>query len=436
LSNTQVANAPAASSVFGTFAIDAVEGASIDQSTLRVVDNQQSSTAAANTAGNALTLDGNSVSAGSALASSQVGTSAVTASSDVDMFVPAAVTGSTVELSGNSNSSLAVMNDVVNELSVTATNIAPVNGATLAQLTAGFAGATAVGDHVLSNSQNATSIVTSTASSTLYNDDRVDLTGSGLVDSSLAISGNITSAEASANRANNIVALNGTAVEGANAGLVNLQSSIAVVIANATTSADVQLAGDVATPAMNGSSLTVSGNSTSALARGNAATNQLTLNAGSSYGDARTGAAGVTASTGTGVAVGAQAAILNSQTNFGAISATSASSVYQVALNSVSGDAGVANSTVAVSGNRVSAQAYGNSATNNLVVTALNTGAPTAAVGNYQVNYGPVTASATNVTFGIAATGGSTNGSSFGVSGNQVTASAIGNSAVSTITGR
>jgi hypothetical protein len=67
---------------------------------------------------------------------------------------------------------------------------------------------------------------------------------------------------------------------------------------------------------------------------------------------------------------------------------------YQVALNSTRA-AGSSNGTVGVTGNTLAAQAFGNSATNRVTQTALNSGAPSAAVGNYQVNTGAVTASVT-----------------------------------------
>ncbi len=90
-----------------------------------------------------------------------------------------------------------------------------------------------------------------------------------------------------------------------------------------------------------------------------------------------------------------------------------------------------------VTGNSVAASAYGNSATNALTLTALNTGAPgagapTAAVGNYQVNSGAIVATATSVAYGIGVTGG-VGGSSLRATGNQVTANAVGNSAASSI---
>jgi len=115
------------------------------------------------------------------------------------------------------------------------------------------------------------------------------------------------------------------------------------------------------------------------------------------------------------------------------VTATSTGTSYQVALNGTG--AGVSNGTAGVTGNTLAAQAFGNSATNRVTQTALNNGAPSAAVGNYQVNSGAVTATVTSVNFGVGISGPVGN-STLRTTGNQITASATGNSAVSTITSR
>jgi len=92
----------------------------------------------------------------------------------------------------------------------------------------------------------------------------------------------------------------------------------------------------------------------------------------------------------------------------------------------------VSGSTVAVTGNTTAAQAYGNTATNSVNVSAPSASRPTAAVGNFQTNSGTVVATATSVNYGIGVTGAAT-GSTLRAAGNQVSATAVGNSAVSTI---
>ncbi|QRY29640.1 MULTISPECIES: beta strand repeat-containing protein [unclassified Variovorax] len=427
LSNVQQVNEGASltTSVFGTYAIDTTAGAAISGSTLSVSNNSQRGSAVANTAANSVALSGNSVQATTALASQQSSAAAVSAGSALELYAPGAVSNSSVALSGNKNVSLGVINDVTNTLAVTGTNVTPVGAAVNATLNP----ATATGDHVLNNNQVASTSVSSAASTRLYNQDQVATATAGLANSSVTVTGNSTAAEASANRADNSVALNGAALQGANAGLVNTQSSSAAVASNATTSATFQLNGTApASAAALNSGVTIDGNSTTSLARGNAATNALNVAAGSSYGTSTAGTAGSTLGT-----TQATAAVLNTQGNSGAVT-SNATGTYQVALNgqAVGTVPGLINGTAAVTGNTVAAQAYGNSATNTLTVTAPATGRPTAAIGNYQTNSGAIVATATGVNYGVGVTG-ATNGSTLRAAGNQVTATAVGNSAVSTI---
>jgi len=438
LSNVQQVTEGAAltSSVHGTFAIDVAADATIQDSALSVSGNSQRASAVANTASSSLSLAGTSVSAGSALSSVQGSEAAVAASSNLEVFAPAAVANSSVSLADNRNTALGVINDATNTLSVEATNVAPLGtGLANAQLQPGVA----TGDHVLSNLQTAETAVSSSAVTQLYNQDHAAEQTSGVVNSTVAISGNSTVSEASANRAVNAVSVEGAATLNASAGLVNTQQSSAEVTSTATTSATLSLTGNAvpASAALNGSSLSIDGNSTSALARGNSASNVLNASAGGSYG-ASSSAAGSALALGSGPSVGATAAVLNAQANSGNVSASSTGAAYQVALNAgAAAGAAVAGGTVGVTGNSVAASAYGNSATNALTLTALNTGAPgagapTAAVGNYQVNSGAITATASSVSYGIGVTGG-VGGSTLRTTGNQVTANAVGNSAVSSI---
>lgn len=427
VSNVQQVTGGAAlsTSVYGTYAIDAAAGAVISGSTLSVSDNSQRGSAVANTATNSLSVTGTNVASTSALSSAQSGNAAVSAASDLELYAPGAVSASSLDLSRNKNVSLGVINDATNSLSVTASNVTPADAAINAQLTAG----TANGDHVLNNAQTATTSVSSTATTRLYNQDQTASATTGLANGTATISGNTTTAEASANRADNSVALNGAAVLGASAGLNNSQSSSAAVTANASTSATFKLEGtSPATAAALNSGITIDGNSTTALARGNAASNVLNVSAGSGY-----AAASPVAGSSAGGATQATAALLNTQGNSGNVSA-SASGTYQVALNGVTAGTapGITNGTAALTGNTVAAQAYGNTATNAVTVAATAANRPTVAVGNYQTNSGAITATATAVNYGVGVTGAAA-GSTLRAAGNQVTATAVGNSAVSTI---
>ena len=77
LSNFQRAGGPSLeSTVFGSFGIDGADGALVTDATLSVSDNSQSATSIASTADNSVSLTGNTITAGSALASVQEGYSA------------------------------------------------------------------------------------------------------------------------------------------------------------------------------------------------------------------------------------------------------------------------------------------------------------------------------------------------------------------------
>lgn len=429
------------SNVYGTFAIDMNDGADIAGSTLTVDGNNQSSRAVANTADNSVELDANNTATGTALVSNQFGGADVAATSYLEAYTPVASSGSQVSISGNTNLALGVMNNVTNTLTVDANSANPMTGATEA-----FANVDsdveALGDHVLVNRQVAEDTVQASAATRLYNQEPTDLGTSGIVNGSITISGNSTMAEASANRAVNLADVTAGSSLGATAGVTNSQVSDAEVTSSAMTATGVILAGQFDGPAaLNGGSITVGGNTTTALARGNAATNALNYAAGANYGTGMGNPASsslVVNGTDAGVSgvATAQAAVLNAQVNTGAVSASASDATNGVVLNGDSGFPLVTNGTIAVTGNSLAAAAYGNTANNTLTLASLNAGQPTAAIGNYQANSASVTASVTSVTYGAATGRGSTTGSALSVTGNQVTASAIGNSAVNTIAGQ
>jgi hypothetical protein len=421
-------------SATGSTGIHASAGATVDTATLGVSGNRQSATAVANTAVNTLSLTGSNVAARSVLQSVQVGDAPVTASSTSALFAPAGSSASGVSLSGNGNTALGVINDATNTLTVSATNALPVGAigsATAVELLVpGLV--VAVGDHVVSNRQAASTAVQAAAATTLSNDD-TGAGAAGVSNGAFTISGNSTYAEASANRAINTAAVAAGATQGASVAVVNSQSSTAAATATASTIATVGLTTGLP---LNSGSIALDGNTTVALARGNAATNTLDASAGAGYGAAVAAGpgAGSLSTTPLALNVGASAAILNSQTNSGAVLASSTGTGYQVALNSTAATA-VSGGTVGVTGNTLAAQAFGNSATNRVTQTALNSGAASAVVGNYQVNTGAVTASVTSVNFGAGVSGAVGNGS-LRTTGNQITASATGNSATSSILAR
>jgi hypothetical protein len=423
LSNVQTVTSGASnvidSKVYQTFAIDAEPTAAISGSSLSVSDNRQSATAVANVASNDLDLSATSLTAVSALQSTQTSTvKAVSALSNSELISQGSVIDSSVTMSGNRNSALAVINDVANTLSVTSTNLGSNSAASVNETVV-------TAENVLVNNQTAGSTVTSTAVTKLYNQDVINAASNGLSGSSLTIAGNVTSAEASANRAINTASVSGAATQGASVALNNNQYSNAAVNANATVSSTVQLSG-VGT--MVGQSTVVQeGNSTTALARGNYASNALNSAAGSAYGTPMNGYSD-------GVDINANAVLFNNQTNDGSVTATSTNATYKLALNS-SGSPSINQSSIGVMGNTVSAAAYGNSANNSMTLNALNTGNATAAIGNVQSNNAAVTATVTGANYGVNVNGGVTT-SALRTGGNQVLATAVGNSSVSAILAR
>src|SRR5690606_391848 len=158
---------------------------------------------------------------------------------------------------------------------------------------------------------------------------------------------------------------------------------------------------------------------------GNTATNVLNAVASTSYGASAAGAGVTFDGTALTESVAASAGLLNSQSNSGDVSASSTNAVYRVARNADTG--AVTNGPGSVGGNSVGAIAFGNSATNSVTLAGLPTGTSTAALGSHQVNSGAITASVTGASLGITA-GVGVGSSSLGVSGNTISANAVGNS--------
>lgn len=427
---TLTTGASSATAIYSEFGIDQAFDKAVTDTMLSVSNNVQFGEALGNSATNRISLSAADTGAGitptAALSNLQDGYSAgISATSAMAVYTNAAADGSTVAMNGNANTALGVVNNGSNTLQVTAGNLS-ADATTLAgiDLSAGEAYA----DYALNNSQSASGTLNSTASTSVYNLDRTDTAGTlGLVDSSASISNNATTAEASANRVANQVALSGSASIGATSALNNSQTSSTSVTATASSSAEFTLAAEPY--AASGTALNMDGNTTTALARGNTANNTMTYVAGASYA-APTGDASLPASG----SLQATAALFNDQANSGSVQAVSSNTSYAVALNFGEGTAAMLNSTASMANNTVSALAYGNSAVNSLTMQTFGAGVPSSAAYNSQVNTGSISATATTVTFGLGATGPLTGGAARNA-GNTVTAQAIGNSSISTISG-
>jgi hypothetical protein len=251
------------------------------------------------------------------------------------------------------------------------------------------------------------------------------------------MSNNLTTAEASSNLGLSSLSVSATDIF-ATAALGNIQDSNNAVNAVATnTSIKMELdvmgatgAGVGSDYAASGSTVTMANNITSALARGNSASNTLNYTAGASY----SGYIGDAVSVGSSAQAGA--VVMNSQDNSGAINSTASSVSYRIALqDGANGLAyGSLNSSISMTGNAVNAVAFGNKATNALTMSTLGEGIPSAVNANIQVMGGAVTATASNANFNIISAA-NIQGSAIRSVGNTVNAEAIGNSSVSTIGG-
>jgi hypothetical protein len=429
------------SQVYGTFAIDLTSEnlgttTTVEASNLRIDGNTQSSRAVANTAENSVALNATNTAAGAALASNQSSSASVNAESVADLFAPVASAGTGVSISDNTNQAQAVINNVTNTLTVKATNADGVTLTRNADLDIDT-NLVATGDHILGNQQFATTSVTASAVTNIYNDEaEIDETD-GLLNGSVTVAGNVTIAEASANRAINAADVSASASLVASAGVANLQISSADVSASAATNAGVALAGDSAGAttwaAVDASSITLGANTTSSLARGNAATNVLNYAAGANYGATSPLSDAGSNIDSTNAAVSARAAVLNVQSNTGGVEATSEQSSYVVALNNDVLTPTITNATIGVIGNTVSSVAYGNTAGNMLTSRALNSNQATLAVTSSQFNSGPVTATTSTVIYGVTSGLGAVSGSALSVTSNAITATAVGNNVINTI---
>jgi len=411
-----------AASLVGRFAINGDAWA--DRSSLAVDDNLEHAGALANTSINRLSIaatgtgDGGGSAAGAALSSSQYGQANVTASSDVKFVALGATDNSAVSLSRDTNEAVATINQADNGLSVDGVQLGSLTGGDSDLVTGPLGPPSASGDHVLANQQFATGSASASAVTRFFNGD-----AAGGVDASrIALADNVSSADAAANRALNNISVTANASRPVSAGLVNTQINAGTVTAYASTDAFI-VADPPLLPAIADSTVSIDGNQTVALARGNAADNQFAPGGGGDL----AGPASLAMVEPFDATVHAAGALLNSQASYGAVTATASNSGYAVPLNAT----GVVNtSTLGVTGNSVSAAAYGNVASNAVTVSSLGH-LPTASIANAQVNDGAVTAQATGANYRI--TSGPLSASALLVTGNQLAATAVGNQSSSAI---
>jgi hypothetical protein len=379
-------------------------------SAVTIDGNSQRANALGNSGANRLDVATNTIdgSAGSALSSSQYGQATIAATSSQTLTAPGSLAASRVSLSNNSNIAFAAVNSVDNGLTVTGKQ---ASGAA-SQLSSDEMGPpVGSGDAVLANQQFAIGTLDANASTSLSNVGAADR----LASSTMTIADNTTLADASANRAQNSVTLG----DGVTGGILNTQVSIAPV--HAVAASDLRFTAGSTQAALSASALTFDSNVTSATARGNAANNALSY-----VGTTATfeGSANGQTSTFSASAV-APLTVLNQQANLASVAADTGTSGVLTPLNGAA-----TGSQLSLTGNTMSATAYGNSANNVMTVSALRP-APAASLVNMQTNSGSVTAVVTAANYRSLA--GPINGSSVALTGNQINAAATGNLASSVI---
>ncbi|MCA8928206.1 MAG: hypothetical protein KDC18_09055, partial [Alphaproteobacteria bacterium] len=363
--NWQLSGNDAQSTVFGSFAILQQNDPAVSGSGLAVIGNTQTALALGNGAQNTVTLEASAfASAGSALVSEQTSTGNATAGSDATVFASAAMSGSTLALNGNTNQSVAVANEALNAVTLTAANALPAQTVPTNGILNG--GATVSADHVLASDQTVIGFGPGTAASattTVYNGDTADATGGPIVRSTVAMNGNATLAQAGSNAATNSVALNADQ-SGATAVLDNTQSNSQPTAATTVVSVSLDQGTTAAITLLDVAIATVEGNSATADATGNSSTSTIAVTGT----NVDAGLANTDATLDTSVGANADGAYLlgNTVANSGAVAADSSASGYGIALQTDL--VGAANSTVRLSGNSSASSATANTTASALTI--------------------------------------------------------------------
>ena len=384
------------------------------------------SLSATSTAGSPPTLALTSYQYGDSSVTSTSGTLGETFDPGFVVTAPGAISDSTLTMDNNSSESLAVLNNVTNLVSADATTLDTANGETEdAQVSYGPDN-TQADYSLTNVQLAQSSTISATDVTQIVNSDYDSLATTGLVTSAVDLSGNSTSSYAEANTANNTLDMTATNSTATGALLNQQTSEDTVSATGATdVDFNLTGSGDPSHAAATGSAINVNNDSLQVQAIGNESTNALNADTGATYGG-QTGAlansSGASATyavlneqsnngnvSATGVAYAysnldgggsespvsnttvtvsynvvdakafgnsadnsmtvaalnagnATAALQNTQTNTGAITATVNGSQF----GSYIGSPGASNATVAVGSNSVVASAIGNVATNSI----------------------------------------------------------------------
>jgi hypothetical protein len=322
-----------------------------------ITGNGVQSIAQANSVSNQAALSATNLTGSAAVNSFQNATGAVSAVQNTQGaenatfgVIGGSVTGTQVDVTGNTVLVSAGQNESFNRLVVAATNLAGQSYSLLAAFDALTGLATASADYLVNNVQTGVGSVSASAQPGLIGT-RIGENATGIDSSNVTVSGNGVTAKAGVNTAVNALVLN--SATGANVSAVINSGQIATAgtgvsatVSNTTIglAAPVGALGPVALNATNnGSALTVSGNNVLASGYGNTASNSLSITGG--------------------LANGSSAGIANTQYSNASISAT-------VSNVLIGGSATIAPSgagnTAVVSNNNITAQVIGNSSVSTL----------------------------------------------------------------------
>ena len=364
--------------------------------------------------------------------SSSLGLFAVTSG---DTLVPTSgnVTNGSMTISGNEASALAGMNEVSNTLTVTGANLL-ARGLGVTAPTAGTVSSIGA-DFAVMNFQAG-----SGSADASLNSGASGFTSTGnFTAGSVTVNGNSLLARASANTANNTLTLAASNRLEASGVVNNRQEMADGATAKASIASTSALGVELAsTPGE--AVVTVKNNTVAAQATGNVANNALNASANN-------------AMTAAGASATPTFAVLNYQRTETGPAQTSTPE--QIKVNPTLGNWGVQSAingislggsqmggalnggAVSVAGNQVSSVAYGNSANNSVVISALTPTLNTASasITSVQYNLTSVTATIGNTTVQASGAAGSS-GANVGITGNSIVAMAMGNRSVNVITGR
>ncbi len=419
---TQTGAVKADTSASARIDLSAGGGSTIATGTASVTGNEFKAVAQATEATNTLNLTGtkapisNITDVTAALVSIQNTDAAVTATQTVNAaatsFGVLALSSSAtpIAVSNNAITTSAGQNQAFNQLTVKATNMSGgTAGDGVTSYDPGFNTAAVGTAKSVLNVQNGAGNVTATATPRL-----VGANIGTITDGSLSVNSNTILVRANVNQATNGLDLEAGGVMATTGAIANAQNTALNAVLATLTTATVGSAGGVT---FSGTTLTVQGNTLTALAGGNTSANALNATAGTSI------AASATSPT-------FQA--LNYQGNLSSVNAV----VTAIGLGVPTAATSFTNTTSSVLANQLVASAFANSSTNNIGLSALTGGLnqASAAVTNGQFNSGNIGATLSSITAGLF--GGAASGGSMVVSGNTFIAQVIANSAVSRIFAR